>query len=302
MPASRSPSRTASLLAYRMLRSDLLSSGLVFIALLLTLIAAREGPNTRRFVHLGLAALLVALAMTEKVQALLPALTIPVIALAFGRDERDTGAPAASQGAWLRVAVLCVLGLALIGPTVGLLDQGIAGMAEQPLAPLPPCLPRLSRTLSRAPRRLRRHLHGDLCRDMARSTPRRRIGPLGRSRGPGLGTARSLRALRSQCRDRRRQSHRASPCRVGHARCSIADHVRRHARQQISPRSRQGPGGAHIPLAQSPADAADRMARHLRRMDHLAARRQAGGLCRLPFCSWRHLPSMRASPCAARRR
>ena len=128
-------------LAYRMLRSDLLASGLVFIALLLTLIAAREGPNVRRFVNLGLAALLVALAMTEKVQALLPALTIPVIALAFGRDERDTDAPAASQGAWLRVAALCVLGLALIAPTVGLLDQGIAGMASSPLLHYRPVLP-----------------------------------------------------------------------------------------------------------------------------------------------------------------
>lgn len=128
-------------LAYRMLRSELLSSALVFLALLLTLIAAREGPNTRRFAHLGLAALLVALAMTEKVQALLPALTIPVIALAFGRDERDADAPAASQGAWLRIALLCALGLALLGPTIGLLGQGIAGMASSPLLHYRPVFP-----------------------------------------------------------------------------------------------------------------------------------------------------------------
>jgi hypothetical protein len=128
-------------LAYRMLRSDLLASGLVFIALLLTLIAAREGPSARRFVQLGLAALLVALAMTEKVQALLPALTIPVIALAFGRDERDTGTPAAPQSAWLRFALLCVIGLALIAPTIGLIDQGIAGMAGSTLLHYRPVFP-----------------------------------------------------------------------------------------------------------------------------------------------------------------
>ncbi len=129
-------------LAYRMLRSELLSSALVFIALLLTLIAAREGPNTRRFLNLGLAALLVALAMMEKIQALLPALTIPVIALAFGqREERDAGAPAVSQGAWLRLAILCLLGLALIEPTLDLLGQGIAGMTSSRLLHYRPVFP-----------------------------------------------------------------------------------------------------------------------------------------------------------------
>jgi len=120
-------------LAYRIMRSELLSSALVFLALLLTLIAAREGPNGRRFLNLGLAALLVSLSLTEKVQALLPALTIPVIALAFGKDERDASASAVSQGAWLRAVILCSLGLVLVVPTIGLVEDGLTGMASSHL-------------------------------------------------------------------------------------------------------------------------------------------------------------------------
>ncbi len=120
-------------LAYRIMRSELLSSALVFLALLLTLIAAREGPNGRRFLNLGLAALLVSLSLTEKVQALLPGLTIPVIALAFGKDERDASASAVSQGAWLRAVILCSLGLVLVVPTIGLVEDGLTGMASSHL-------------------------------------------------------------------------------------------------------------------------------------------------------------------------
>ena len=120
-------------LAYRIMRSELLSSALVFLALLLTLIAAREGPNGRRFLNLGLAALLVSLSLTEKVQALLPALTIPMIALAFGKDERDASASAVSQGAWLRAVILCSLGLVLVVPTIGLVEDGLTGMASSHL-------------------------------------------------------------------------------------------------------------------------------------------------------------------------
>ena len=120
-------------LAYRIMRSELLSSALVFLALLLTLIAAREGPNGRRLLNLGFAALLISLALTEKVQALLPALTIPVIALAFGKDERDMNAPEVSRGAWLRTTSLCLLALALAVPTIALIEAGLTGMASSHL-------------------------------------------------------------------------------------------------------------------------------------------------------------------------
>jgi hypothetical protein len=127
-------------LAYRNMRgsAELLSSALIFLALLLTLIAAREGPRPWRFVYLALAGLLVSLGLTEKVQALLPALTIPVIALAFGRNEAEIAAPTGSRAAWLRTLALCLLGLVLLVPAVELLELGIASMPGSHLYPVVP--------------------------------------------------------------------------------------------------------------------------------------------------------------------
>jgi hypothetical protein len=120
-------------LGYRILRSELFSSALVFLALLLVIIAAREGPNGRRYLKLGLAGLFIALALTEKVQALLPALTIPVIALAFGRNEGNDDTPRTLLGMWLPTVVLGLLTLSLIAPTLGLVQEGINGMANSRL-------------------------------------------------------------------------------------------------------------------------------------------------------------------------
>ena len=124
-------------LAYRTLRgsSEMLSSALVFVALLLACIAAREAGNARRFLYLGLAGLLVGLALTEKVQALLPALTIPIIALTFGKDETNIGARPVSRGEWLRAATLCAIALAVLFPTIGLIGQGIDSMPTSHLNP-----------------------------------------------------------------------------------------------------------------------------------------------------------------------
>ena len=58
------------------------------------------------FLYLGLAGLLVGLALTEKVQALLPALTIPMIALTFGTDETNVSVPTVSRAEWLRAIAL----------------------------------------------------------------------------------------------------------------------------------------------------------------------------------------------------
>ena len=127
-------------LAYRTLRgsSEMLSSALVFVALLLTCIAASEAGNARRFLYLGLAGLLVGLALTEKVQALLPALTIPMIALTFGKDERNVSAPAVSRGEWLRAIALCAIGLAVLFPTIGLIEQGTSSMPTSHINPSVP--------------------------------------------------------------------------------------------------------------------------------------------------------------------
>ena len=127
-------------LAYRTLRgsSEMLSSALVFVALLLTCIAASEAGSARRFLYLGLAGLLVGLALTEKVQALLPALTIPMIALTFGKDERNVSAPTVSRGEWLRAIALCAIGLAVLFPTIELIEQGISSMPTSHITPSVP--------------------------------------------------------------------------------------------------------------------------------------------------------------------
>jgi hypothetical protein len=117
----------------RMMRSELLSAGFVVTALLLMLLAAREPRSVARNAALAAAGLCAALAIVNKVQALLPALAIPVIALAFGCDARrpdnDGGSDAARWGfavcaSVLAAAVCCAAG--------AMLRQGMLGMADDP--------------------------------------------------------------------------------------------------------------------------------------------------------------------------
>jgi hypothetical protein len=111
----------------RIMRTELLSAGLVTSALLLVLVAARAGA-VRRSVYIGLAGLCASLAIITKVQALLPALAIPIIALAFGQTaaagERE--APGAARP-WTVAAVAIAVAVALALPAFGLLAQGMAG-------------------------------------------------------------------------------------------------------------------------------------------------------------------------------
>jgi hypothetical protein len=111
----------------RIMRTELLSAGLVACALLLVLIAARA-TAARRSVYIGLAGLCASLATITKVQALLPALAIPIIALAFGQivpaGERE--APGAARP-WTVAAVAIAVAVALALPAFVLLAQGMAG-------------------------------------------------------------------------------------------------------------------------------------------------------------------------------
>src|SRR5262249_37080877 len=104
----------------RIMRTELLSAALVTCALLLVLVAARCGA-VRRGIFIGLAGLCASLAIITKVQALLPALTIPIVALAFGQtaspDEQD--APGAAR--WWRVAAIATVAVALALPAFVLL-------------------------------------------------------------------------------------------------------------------------------------------------------------------------------------
>lgn len=109
----------------RIMRTELLSAGLVTSALLLVLVAARAG-TIRRSVYLGLAGLCAALAIVTKVQALLPALAIPVIALAFGQPAENADPPDTTRR-WTVAVVAAALAVAVAYPAVGLLAQGLAG-------------------------------------------------------------------------------------------------------------------------------------------------------------------------------
>jgi hypothetical protein len=118
-------------LAYRIMRPELISSALVFLALLLTLNAALATSNFIRCAMLGIAGLFVALGLTEKVQALLPALTIPVISLSFGRV--DPSPDRTSEFHKIAAATLIVSALLIVPPTVQLMQLGTAAMLSSHL-------------------------------------------------------------------------------------------------------------------------------------------------------------------------
>jgi hypothetical protein len=111
----------------RIMRTELLSAGLVTCALLLVLVAARAGA-VRRAIYIGLAGLCASLAIITKVQALLPALAIPIIALAFGQTvpAGEQEAPGAGRP-WTVAAVAMAVAVALALPAFALLALGMAG-------------------------------------------------------------------------------------------------------------------------------------------------------------------------------
>ncbi len=109
----------------RIMRTELLSAGLVTCALLLVLVAARAG-GIRRIIGIGLAGLCATLAIITKVQALLPALAIPIIALAFGeKSSAETGD--GSSRRWAGAIIAVALAIAIAYPASELLAQGLAG-------------------------------------------------------------------------------------------------------------------------------------------------------------------------------
>ena len=112
----------------RIMRTELLSATLVTTALLLVLVAAR-GDAVRRGITIGLAGLCATLAIITKVQALLPALAIPMIALAFGQPapaDAHAGPDAARR--WTVALVAAVVAIAVAYPAAGLLAQGMVGV------------------------------------------------------------------------------------------------------------------------------------------------------------------------------
>jgi hypothetical protein len=114
----------------RIMRTELLSAGLVTSALLLVLVAARAG-SVRRHLPIAAAGLCASLAVVTKVQAMLPALAIPVVALAFGQVAQGPGngrEPSAARR-WAAAVLATALALAVAYPAAALLRQGMAGAA-----------------------------------------------------------------------------------------------------------------------------------------------------------------------------
>jgi hypothetical protein len=111
----------------RIMRTELLSSLLVTSALLLVLIATSEARRAR-LVLLALAGLAVALAVVAKLQAIFPALAIPVIALAFG--QRADAPPASAMRAWGPALLLAVAAAVAAVPAAGLLLHGLNAIGQ----------------------------------------------------------------------------------------------------------------------------------------------------------------------------
>ena len=120
-------------LGFRILRPEMMAAGLVFSALLLVFIAAKDNSNWR-FLKLALAGFLVALSVLEKVQSIIPALAILPLALAFGalgvarEDWRADRTP-------LWAAVLCAIALLAVWPAALIFKQGVADMLTQAATP-----------------------------------------------------------------------------------------------------------------------------------------------------------------------
>ena len=114
-------------LGYRILRPEMMTSAMVFSALLLVLIAAKDARSAWRFPALTLAGFLVAVAIIDKVQSVIPALAILPLALAFGPEvsHEPKDAPA---GTWLWAALLSVAAAATLWPAAAILAKGIAAM------------------------------------------------------------------------------------------------------------------------------------------------------------------------------
>jgi Dolichyl-phosphate-mannose-protein mannosyltransferase len=120
----------------RMMRTELLSASFTALTLMCVLLAAQEERRTRQALLLAGAGLFGVLALETKVQALIPLMTFPFIALALGvRSDRH----AHGGGGW-GAAVVLALAAAFIGPAAAsVLWRGLEapGVSYAPLGWLP---------------------------------------------------------------------------------------------------------------------------------------------------------------------
>ena len=109
----------------RIVRTELIAGGLIALAFLIVIIAARGERSPWRPLLLGVAGLFAALAMLNKVQAIFLISALPVVALPFGsRPERPSDFWNGWQG-WLAAALLCLLAALTVLPAAALIGEGL---------------------------------------------------------------------------------------------------------------------------------------------------------------------------------
>ena len=122
----------------RIIRTELLSTTLEILGLLLLLVAARSPERIWRPVIVGLAAMLCTLGVVDKVQAIVPAMAWTIVVMFFGvraSDPRSVWRSAVP--ALLALLALSVLTILAVIPAAQLIEFGLSGKASS-IFPLPP--------------------------------------------------------------------------------------------------------------------------------------------------------------------
>jgi hypothetical protein len=115
----------------RIMRTELLSAGLVMLALLLLLIAAREPRNAWRVLLVGAGAFLATLGFINKVQVIFLICALPFIVIACGRVSDAGTFWRLSSRAWLLAAAAAAVALVAAYYAAPLVSFGLSGAGFQ---------------------------------------------------------------------------------------------------------------------------------------------------------------------------
>jgi hypothetical protein len=109
----------------RIMRTELIAGGLMALAFLIVIMAARSERSLWRPILIGVASLLAMLAMLNKVQAIFLICALPLVALPFGsRPQRPSVFWHGWRG-WSAAALLCLLALLAAIPAAVLIKEGL---------------------------------------------------------------------------------------------------------------------------------------------------------------------------------
>jgi hypothetical protein len=127
----------------RVMRTELLAAGLFTTALLMLLVAARQGPRPWRPAVIGLVSALITLGMLSKVQLIFLICALPVLLLPFGPDTSEKSALRRGfwdslRRSWPALAISVAIALLAVYLARNLLILGFAdvGATGLPLSPL----------------------------------------------------------------------------------------------------------------------------------------------------------------------